>query len=71
VNGNLSDLREAIALATTDLAKALDDMRAVVAATQHEPTCALFSRIEGNIHEIELLRKRELTLLTHGREVMP
>lgn len=71
MNGNLSALQEAVSVASIDLAQCLDEMRRVIAETQHEPTMQLFAKIEGDIHEIDLLRKRELTLLTHGREDQP
>ncbi|WP_397384784.1 hypothetical protein [Prosthecobacter sp.] len=71
MTGNLPALREAISLASDDLAKCLAEMRVIIAETQHVETLTLFAKIEGNTHELELLRKRELDLVTHGREEQP
>lgn len=65
---NLLALREAAAEARTDLAECLPEIRRAIAATQDAGLRALFARLEGNVHELHLLHKRELCLLEHGRE---
>lgn len=66
---NLSAIREAAAVAREDLFEALraarDAMLRLPGGTE------LFARIDGNLHELDLLRRRELSVLVNGREPEP
>jgi len=65
---NMHDLREAITKAKEDRDECLRFLRGVIVETWHTPTIELFARLDGDIHELDLLRKRELSLLVDGRE---
>lgn len=65
---NLLALRDAAAIARVDLAECLPDLRRAIVATRDARLQALFARVEGNVHELDLLHKREICLLESGRE---
>lgn len=64
----LEDIRTAALYAKEDRDECLRTLRSVIVATQHVETMELFARLQGDIHELDLLRKRELSLLVDGRE---
>ena len=68
MNANLQQLREAITTATEDRDEMLRFFRPVIRGTYQKHLWEQFARLEGNIHELDLLRKRELSLLVDGRE---
>lgn len=68
MSANLQAVREAITKAHEDRDECLRFLRGVIVETSHTPTIELFSRLDGDIHELDLLRKRELSLLVDGRE---
>ncbi len=67
MSGNLSDLQEALSVCREDLLQCLRDLREFIAYSHQTATMELFARLEGNIHELDLLRKRECELLANGR----
>jgi len=68
VNANLQQLREAITTAMEDRDEMLRFFRPVIRGTYQKHLWDQFARLEGDIHELDLLRKRELSLLVDGRE---
>jgi len=70
MNANLAPIREALATAREDLHDALPKLRKLL-AWEAPGLRELFARIEGDIHEIELLHKRELSLLESGHDPEP
>lgn len=67
-NSTLEYIRTAAVHAKEDRDECLRTLRSVIVKTQHVETMELFARLQGDIHEIDLLRKRELSLITDGRE---
>lgn len=65
---NLIALREAKAIACVDLHGSLDDLRWHLKALDDRNGLETLGRITGNAHELELLHKRELSLIETGRE---
>jgi len=68
MSANLQELREAIRIAKEDRDECLRFLRGIILETWHTPTIKLFAKLEGDVHELDLLRKRELSLLVDGRE---
>lgn len=68
MNANLQQLREAITTATEDRDEMLRFFRPVIRGTYQKHLWDQFARLEGDIHELDLLRKRELSLLCNGTE---
>ena len=76
MSANLQELREAITTAKEDRDELLRFFRPVIRGTYvvgfdlKNPKYLMeqFARLEGNIHELDLLRKRELSLLVDGKE---
>jgi hypothetical protein len=69
----MKELREAIRIAKEDRDECLRFLRGIILETWHTPTIELFAKLEGDVHELDLLRKRELSLIETGKEpeVMP
>jgi hypothetical protein len=68
MSANLQELREAITTAKEDRDECLRFLRGIILKTWHTPTIELFAKLEGDVHELDLLRKRELSLLVDGKE---
>jgi hypothetical protein len=64
---NLQGLREAVTLAREDRAACMVKLLAIITANGTPEALAVFAQLDGNIHELDLLMKRELELLTQGR----
>ncbi len=67
MKANLSPVREALAIVREDLHETIPALRRLMTA-EAPRLLELFARITGDIHEIELLHKRELSLLESGTE---
>ncbi len=67
MSGNLSDLQEALSVCREDLHQCLRELRDFIAATHQTATMELFAKLDGNLHELDLLRNRECELLANGR----
>lgn len=76
MSATLQELREAIRIAKEDRDELLRFFKPVIRGTYvvgfdlENPKYLMeqFARLEGNIHELDLLRKRELSLLVDGKE---
>lgn len=68
MSDNLQAVREAITKAKEDRDECLRFLRGIILETWHTPTIELFARLDGDVHELDLLRKRELSLLVDGKE---
>ena len=68
MSASLQDLREAITTAQGDRDECMRFLRGIILETWHTPTIELFAKLQGDVHELDLLRKRELDLLVHGQE---
>lgn len=66
---NVEDLREAIAIAREDRDECLRFFRPVVRRTCQLPMIEQYARLEASVHELDLLRKLEMNLIEHGKEV--
>lgn len=75
-SANLQELREAIRIAKEDRDECLRFFKPVIRGAYvvgfdlEKPKYLMerFARLDGNIHELDLLRKRELSLLGDGKE---
>lgn len=71
MSANLHELREAITKAHEDRDDMLRFFRPVIRGTYQAYLIEQFARLEADVHELDLLRKRELELLVHGKEEQP
>ena len=68
MSANLQGLREAITQAHEDRDECLRFFRRIIRGLHQAPLLEMFARLEADVHELDLLRKRELALLVHGTE---
>lgn len=68
MSANLQTVREAITKAKEDRDEMLRFFRPVIRGTYQKYLWEQFARLEADVHELDLLRKRELSLLVDGRE---
>lgn len=68
MSARLQDLREAITTAQEDRDECLRLFRPVIRGTRQMHLVEQYARLEADVHELDLLRKRELDLLVHGQE---
>ncbi len=69
VNANLSDLHEAITTARSDRDDCLHSLLKILTLLNARPEqMVMLAKLDGNIHELDLLQRRELALITHGKE---
>lgn len=69
MSANLSAIHEAIALAREDRALCLASLRKILLrlnATAED--LAMFAKLDGDLHELDLLQRRELELISNGKE---
>ena len=64
----LNAIREAIAVASDDLAECLLALRRELIKAQCASGLALLAKVDGNAHELALLRRRELSIISTGRD---
>lgn len=67
----LADLREARDLARDDLKRAIGDVRAELRRLDSPNWRQLMAALDGNAHELELLHRREVSLVGSGTEPPP
>lgn len=65
---SLNELREAISTAKDDRDEMLRFFRPVIHSAGQAVLVEQWARLEANVHELDLLRKRELDVLVHGKE---
>lgn len=67
----LTAIREAIAVASDDLAECLVALHRELVRTQCTAGLLLLAKIDGDAHELALLRRRELSIISTGRDEPP
>jgi len=65
---NLQAVHEAITLVKEDRDEVLRLLRPVLRSTGQAHVVEQWARLEADIHELDLLRRRELCLIESGRE---
>lgn len=69
MSANISALHEAIATARTDRDDCLSNLRHIlVRLNASEADMAMFAKLDGDLHELDLLQRRELSLISDGKE---
>ena len=66
---NLSELNEAITTAREDRALCLASLRSILVRLKaSEADLAMFAKLDGDLHELDLLQRRELEIISNGKE---
>lgn len=64
----LTAIREAIAVASDDLAECLVALHRELVRTQCTAGLLLLAKVDGDAHELALLRRRELSIISNGKD---
>lgn len=65
---NLAELRDARHTATQDLTETVESIDAELRRLGSTQRCELVASLKANIHELQLLRRREISLIANGTE---
>lgn len=69
MNENLSAIHEAIAIAREDRALCLLNLGRILRGLKAtEEDLGTLAKLDGDLHELDLLQRRELSLISNGKE---